>query len=209
MKNFVPQLTLAACALMSAAVTSSCATNTGVDLARVDAARAASAALGSGLLTELKAAFETGGPAAAIQVCNQKAPEIASGISQKQNMQVGRTSLKIRNPANTPDAWEKGMLEDFAKRKAAGEDPAKIEHAAVVGKEFRYMKAIAIPANASCLACHGESLNPAIKARLQELYPSDQATGYKTGDLRGAFTVRQRLDGQGLTTTRVNSGAQN
>lgn len=194
MKNPVPRLVVAACALMSVAATSSHATDTGVDQARVNAARAASAALGGGLLTELKAAFETGGPTAAIQVCNQKAPEIASGISQKQNMQVGRTSLKIRNPANAPDAWEKTVLEDFAKRKAAGEDPAKIEHYAVAGNELRYMKAIAIPANASCLVCHGESLDPAVRARLKELYPSDQATGYRVGDLRGAFTVRQRLD---------------
>ena len=89
------------------------------------------------------------------------------------------------------------MLKDFAKRKAAGEDPAKLERFEVVkhdGKsEFRYMRAIAIPEGAPCLACHGEKIDPAVAAKLKKLYPQDQATGFKTSDLRGAFTIRQPL----------------
>jgi hypothetical protein len=30
-----------------------------------------------------------------------------------------------------------------------------------------------------------------VTARLKELYPQDAATGFKVGDLRGAFTIRQ------------------
>ena len=44
-----------------------------------------------------------------------------------------------------------------------------------------------------CLKCHGENIDPAVKAKLGELYPNDKATGYKLGDLRGAFTVRQEM----------------
>jgi len=44
-----------------------------------------------------------------------------------------------------------------------------------------------------CLKCHGEQLDPAVQARIKELYPDDKATGYKTGDLRGAVTIRQPL----------------
>ena len=37
--------------------------------------------------------------------------------------------------------------------------------------------------------CHGSGLDPALKAEIERLYPDDQATGFKAGELRGAFTV--------------------
>lgn len=30
-------------------------------------------------------------------------------------------------------------------------------------------------------------------AKLEDLYPKDQATGHRTGDLRGAFTITQPM----------------
>jgi hypothetical protein len=44
-----------------------------------------------------------------------------------------------------------------------------------------------------CLKCHGENLDPKVAAKLDALYPHDQARGYKAGDVRGAFTVRQPM----------------
>ena len=40
-----------------------------------------------------------------------------------------------------------------------------------------------------CLTCHGAQLSPAVKAALAKDYPGDQATGFKAGDLRGAFSI--------------------
>ncbi len=165
--------------------------------ARAEASRKAVAELQGALIPELQAAMKAGGPVNAIEVCNKKAPAIAADISRKHGWKVGRTSLKYRNPKNAPDAWETKVLQDFEKRKAAGEDPAKLEHYAVVeqnGKQvFRYMKALPIPEGAPCLACHGQKLDPAVAAKLKELYPQDRATGFKTGDLRGAVTITQPL----------------
>lgn len=160
---------------------------------RVEASRNAVKELQGALVTELQAAMKAGGPVNAIEVCHKRAAEIAAGISAKHGWKVGRTSLKHRNPGSAPDAWEKQVMQDFEKRKAAGEDPAKLEHHEIVGKEFRYMKALPVPADMPCLKCHGEQLDPAVQARLKELYPGDKATGYKTGDLRGAVTIRQPL----------------
>jgi hypothetical protein len=183
-------IAMAVCALVAGCAT---APAPAPDEARVNAAREAAKTLGGALQKELKAALDAGGPVNAIGVCNEKAPEIAKAISKQQNMDVGRTSLKLRNQGNVPDKWEKQVLEDFEKRKAAGEDPAKLERYEIVGKEFRYMKAIAIPADAPCLKCHGEKLDEKVQAKLKDLYPSDKATGFKTGDLRGAFTIRQAM----------------
>ena len=162
---------------------------------RIESSRNAVKQLQGALVAELQAAMKTGGPISAIDVCNKRAAAIAADISQKKGWKIGRTSLKLRNANNAPDAWEKKVLKDFEKRKAAGEDPTKLEHAEVVtqdGKQvFRYMKALPIPEGAPCLKCHGDKIEPAVTAKLKALYPNDQATGYKQGDLRGAVTITQ------------------
>lgn len=48
-----------------------------------------------------------------------------------------------------------------------------------------------------CLTCHGqpEEIAPEVREKLQTLYPSDQATGYRLNDLRGAVSVAMPLQG--------------
>ncbi len=163
---------------------------------RVNASRAAIKGFASTLGGELKGALKRGGPLAAIKVCNINAMGIAKRHSEKNGWLIGRTSLKPRNSANAPDAWERSVLEEFEARKAAGENPMKMEHYEVVtqnGKQlFRYMKAIPT-AKKPCLACHGTMIDPKIAEALDKLYPQDQARGYKAGDIRGAFTITQPM----------------
>lgn len=164
---------------------------------RAAASRAVVKEFAGQLQGELGAAMKAGGPTSAIEVCNKKAPGIAADLSKSKGWDVGRTSLKLRNPANAPDAWEKGVLEKFEARKAAGEDVTKMEYSEVVEangkKQFRYMKAIGIPADAPCVVCHGEKIDAKVQAALKEKYPQDKATGYKAGDIRGAFSITQPM----------------
>ncbi|OOG24554.1 hypothetical protein B1C78_08610 [Thioalkalivibrio denitrificans] len=163
---------------------------------RLAASRAAIQEFAQSLQGELQAAMQAGGPPQAIQVCSERAPEIADSISQKHGLAISRTSLKIRNPANSPDAWEREVLESFDARRAAGENPAHIEKQAVYirgdQKEYRFMKAI--PTGEVCLNCHGAQVAPPVEGALKRLYPDDAARGYNVGDLRGAFVVRKAMD---------------
>lgn len=147
------------------------------------------------LKSELKKAMKSSGPIQAIDVCKRIAPEIAARVSERTGWQVGRTALKVRNPANTPDAWERRVLEDFEKRKASGQDPKEMEDFAIVeydGKRyFRYMKVI--PTDGACLICHGNNIEESLRERLDTLYPKDQARGFRPGDIRGAFTITQPM----------------
>lgn len=149
---------------------------------------------------ELQSAMKSGGPTKAIEVCSTVAPAIAKEQSEKHGWEVGRTSLKTRNPNNAPDEWEMAVLKKFEERAASGENPAKMAHFEVVEedgkKAFRFMKAIGMPPlnKAPCLKCHGENIDPAITAKLDELYPQDQARGYKPGMIRGAFTITQPME---------------
>lgn len=142
------------------------------------------------LLSTVKKAVEEGGPAKAIDACHTLAPQIAAQHSEAP-WQVGRTALKVRNPDNAPDAWERQVLESFAKRAAAGEPIEQLRHGEVVGNEYRYLQAIGTGEN--CLGCHGEQIKPALLTLIDERYPEDQARGFKQGDLRGAFSLRRAL----------------
>lgn len=143
------------------------------------------------LLDTVKAAMQDGGPAKAVEACQSLAPQIAARHSQAP-WRVGRTALKVRNPANAPDVWERRVLEQFAARAAAGEPVAELRHAEVVDGEFRLMKAI--PTGEPCLACHGGNIKPELAAVIDQRYPQDQARGFALGELRGAFTLRRTLD---------------
>ena len=150
--------------------------------------------LGGTLKREMKA----GGPQAAIKVCRDVAPAIASDISLKNGWQVTRVSNRARNSMLAlPDAWEQSVLKDFEERAAKGEKYSDMFQAEVVeepnGKSFRYMKAIGT--KPICLTCHGSKteIPETVQAQLEILYPFDQATAYKVGDLRGAVSIKQPL----------------
>lgn len=141
---------------------------------------------------ELMQGMAEGGPETAIVICSEKAPALSAKIAKEKGWQVGRTSLKPRNPDNTPDEWERKTLESFEQKKNDGADPKTLEaETQIDGEEYRYMKAI--PTAALCLTCHGQDITPSLQTKLKTLYPQDQAIGYQEGDLRGAFTLRRAL----------------
>ncbi|MBI3140436.1 MAG: DUF3365 domain-containing protein [Rhodocyclales bacterium] len=149
------------------------------------------------LLNVLEAEIRKGGPEGAIGVCREKAPQMAKAASEATGWNIRRVSLKNRNPKAVPDTWERAVLEEFDKRTAAGEKPTALEKGEIVAegdkKFYRYMKAL--PTQDLCLNCHGtpERLTPAVKAKLNELYPDDKAVGYGPAEIRGAMTIRKAL----------------
>jgi len=153
--------------------------------------------LAKGLKSKLIAAMKTGGPVEALQVCNLQAIPITEKISREEGIRVARTSLRVRNPKNMPDAWETKILERFDAQKADGAATTSLTAWTIVAdadsqRTFRYMKAI--PTVRMCLKCHGEDLSPDVTEALEELYPADLATGFRAGELRGAFTVHFPID---------------
>ena len=144
-----------------------------------------------------------GGPVNAINVCSEIAPEIASNISRSTGWMVRRVTTRTRNPLATPDDWELEELRLFEKDLAKGVAAAELETSRIKRERgdreyFRYMKAIVLPPPdvAPCMACHGDwdTLDPTIQVILNEQYPHDRATGYRPGELRGAFSVKRLVD---------------
>lgn len=166
--------------------------------AREQAARAAVGKFAKQLGGELKKTMGSEGPAAAISVCRDVAPQIAGEMSRSNGWRVTRVSDRPRNPMlGTADAWEADVLSGFKARAARGEALKGMSYSEVVSegdqRYFRYMQAIG--AQPLCMTCHGaaDQLPAKIRTALEADYPHDPATGYKPGDLRGAFSIKQPL----------------
>ena len=182
----------AALALTGWATQAACAAE---EDAWVSEARGIAKTLPPKLVSVLNEEIAKGGPENAINVCREKAPQMAKIASEQTGWQVRRVSLRHRNPKAVPDAWEQAALLDFDRRAAAGEDPAKLERSELVNDNgrlvYRYVRAL--PTQPMCLSCHGpaEQLSPSVLGQFKTLYPDDHATGYASGQLRGAITLRK------------------
>jgi len=161
-------------------------------LAYVEEARGIAQQFQQTLKHELQVAIKTGGLKKAVDVCSIRAPKIAEKMAAETGWTIGRTSLKTRNQNNRPTAQEKAVLDEFETRKSAGEDLAKMEWWQQQGANIRYMKAI--PMKGLCLSCHGMTVDASLKNHIKELYPYDTATGFKIGDIRGAFSLQKYIE---------------
>lgn len=165
------------------------------DRAWVEQARGVATSVPPKLLAVLQAEIAKGGPAGAITVCQTQAPALARQASADSGWQVRRVSLRQRNPKAVPDAWERAALADFDRRAAAGEAPATLERAEVVVEDGRRVQRYlrALPVMPLCTQCHGATaqLGPGVPERLAALYPADQATGYRVGEIRGAMALKR------------------
>ena len=147
------------------------------------------------LQARLMSAMQEGGIEEAITACAEDALVISAEVSEETGLEIGRTSLRVRNPANAPDAWESATFEVFEEARASGVNQMAMQYSEVVGEEgayeFRWMKPIFL--GEFCATCHGTDVAPDVQAAIDAVYPDDHATGFEVGDIRGAFTVSRAL----------------
>jgi hypothetical protein len=156
-------------------------------------ASAAMQALQSALIGRLRAEMERGGPVAAVTVCRDEAQAITARVAKEQGIALGRTSHRLRSPANAPAPW-------MAAAVVAGEGRKASEVQAVVvdlGDRVGVMRPIGTME--MCTSCHGPA--DEVKARLggalATAYPEDRATGFAVGDLRGWMWAEVPKDASG------------
>jgi hypothetical protein len=133
------------------------------------------------LLAKLKTAMENGGPAAAVEVCRTEARTIADEVAGAQAIELGRTSHRLRNPANAPRPWARAVVDGSAGVKAAAERLRVVD----LGDRVGVLRPIGTAE--MCVRCHGPSADVRrnLGAALAAAYPQDRATEFAPGDLRG------------------------
>lgn len=137
--------------------------------------------LAQGLMGALTAATAGGDFAAGVNACSTQAPAIAEQLQVASGgfeVRVGRTSERLRNPANAAPDWVAAAM-------------ATPEPAGAWSNGSRVGALTPIPTGALCVNCHGatEQLAPGVADVVARLYPDDRATGFAEGDLRGWFWV--------------------
>ncbi|MFC1661451.1 DUF3365 domain-containing protein [Gemmatimonadota bacterium] len=148
------------------------------------------------LVGRLTAALEEAGPGEAVEFCATEAMPLTRMVEAglETGMELKRTSFRYRNPENAPDEAEEAALRYFEDAQLAGGDfpPSYVQRASEV--EYRFYKPLFV--GEVCLRCHGDAdgLDPAVTAALAERYPTDLATGYAAGDLRGVVRVSVPVD---------------
>ncbi len=142
------------------------------------------------LIAALTAAIAKDGPASAIGVCSERAPEIAAEVGKAHGVTLRRASDKPRNTSNAATAAEKLLLAGFA-TSIEKKEPPKPQIVSIPDNSATFFAPIVI-SNPLCLQCHGtpdRDIAPATLTAIRKLYPDDKATGYKAGDLRGLWSI--------------------
>lgn len=162
--------------------------------AYLERGKAIAGATFTALSTKLQAALQEGGVANAIGYCQLNAFPLVDSLSEVHGAEIRRTSLKVRNPEDTPTAAERTVLETYAAQDAAGEQLAPMVQA-LENQQVAFFAPIRT--NAFCLQCHGvpgETISPTDYELIKEYYPKDEAIGYQDGDLRGMWSIRFKLE---------------
>lgn len=124
----------------------------------------------------------------AIAYCNEQAYPITAIYSD--SVIIRRTSLRIRNHQNSPDSLEHFMLNFMGEQMKTMKMPDTKIVRSKSTKEIHFFKPILL--QPLCLNCHGtpgKQIQNSTLAKIQVLYPNDQAFDYKEGDLRGIWHI--------------------
>jgi Protein of unknown function (DUF3365) len=145
------------------------------------------------LSSNLQSAIQTSGVSNALPFCSLAASPLTAGMAQKHGVTIRRVTHKARNPAGKADAVELAVLNGLAIALAAGgsTNPPSPLVTNLVADTASFFAPIVLN-NELCLKCHGEpgkDIAPENVATIQRLYPQDEATGFKLGELRGAWRI--------------------
>lgn len=144
----------------------------------------------SAILVKLTSAMQEKGIDGAVEYCKENISNIIDSLSKVHQCQIRRTSLKLRNTANTPRNDDEVMiLQQFHENYSQNR---KLE-SKLIERDGRwiYYKPIIVMME-TCLKCHGrpnDQIDFSTLNKIQKLYPNDQAINYQLNDFRGMWVI--------------------
>ena len=143
------------------------------------------------LSSNLQKAIQQGGPTNALSYCSAAALTLTESVGKPFEAKVRRISHRVRNPKASPNPAELVILEQFRAMMRVSTNTPPAVTTNLEPRTPTYFAPIVLN-NPLCLQCHGEpvkDIQPATLAVLKQLYPGDQATGFRIGELRGAWRI--------------------
>ncbi len=143
------------------------------------------------LSSNLQNAIKTTGITNALPYCSVLADPLTQQVARELNADVRRVTHRPRNLKGAASAEELELIKRY--QAALARDTNAVAPTLVTSRTDRivFYSPIVIT-NTLCLQCHGVAgtdVRPETLTAIKKLYPSDQATGFKLGDLRGLWRV--------------------
>ena len=142
------------------------------------------------LSSNLQSALASGGVSNALPFCSLAASPLTASVATRHGVALRRITHKPRNPAARANEAERVVLDGFRSTLAPGQPPPPLA-TNLLPDQAAFFAPIVLN-NALCLKCHGEpgkDISAESLAIIQRYYPQDEATGFKLGDLRGAWRI--------------------
>jgi len=126
----------------------------------------------------------TYGLADPLQACHLAAIGASYGFA-REGIAVGRTSARLRNPANRPRPWMAAVVARYAVARARDVDGFVVD----LGDRIGLLRPIV--EQPMCDRCHGpvDTVDLTVRSELARRYPADRALGFRSGDVRGWYWV--------------------
>lgn len=138
---------------------------------------------------KLTSAMQAGGVTGAVKYCNLAAMPLVDSLSKANNASIRRTSMKTRNPLDKPSEWESEILSQFQEMASKGEE---LKPRVQILEDGKVAFSAPIMLQPLCTKCHGmvgTDISDDDYAVIKQLYPEDEAVGYKPGELRGMWSI--------------------
>ncbi|MBS0664677.1 MAG: DUF3365 domain-containing protein [Verrucomicrobia bacterium] len=151
--------------------------------------------LGVELQREIGNAMAKDGAEAAVDIAHLKSVKVVNGMlaGMARVTAFKLTSLKLRNPANAPDAIDQQALDYLRQQMENGDAPSSLLIQRIESPggapEWRLYKPLGV--TPKCASCHGDpaEMPPGLRTKLEINYPADKANGYVPGEWRGVIRV--------------------
>lgn len=145
---------------------------------------------GHALIAEVRRVLTNTSPALAVGVLHLKDYKLPPPTPGKPAVTaLRRTSLRVRNPANSPDAADLAALETIQRQLEHGDDVSKVlvQRVSLPGVPAEWRVYRPLVTLKQCMDCHGADnlLAPGVADTLKVFYPTDAAVNYKAGQWRG------------------------
>lgn len=141
------------------------------------------------LQNELQSAIKVGGIEHAVSFCYTRATEIIDSISIAEQVKIQRLAKKFRNPLNRLDDNQSNLYKSYVLNFMNNHRPYANIGWNEKGSPIYYYP---ITVKAICLNCHGTQgveVSEQVAGKIKELYPKDEAMGFKEGDPRGMWAI--------------------
>ncbi|MCB0512187.1 MAG: DUF3365 domain-containing protein [Bacteroidetes bacterium] len=144
------------------------------------------------LMKNVSTAIQEKGVAGAVDFCNINAMPLTDSLSTLNAVNIQRISEKNRNPNNAiVSELDKSALEQI---KIMLKDTSISTKHLIVQESGNVYYYKAIPLGMpTCISCHGNTttdITPETLKVIQTKYPTDKATGYQLGELRGLWKIK-------------------